>query len=397
MNAVDVILLGFVLLFALFGWRMGFVQGLLGFVGFVAGALLAVKLVPAVADGWQPSGILDSVLLIGVVLVSGLIGQGIGAFVGGRIRAVVDWAPVRWLDSLLGACFAGLGAVVCAWAMATMILSLPENPTSDPVRTSSVLAMVDEHVPVGAKQALSEAAGAVSSTGIPIVVGGFTDTPVGRSAPSPSEATTPAVAEALHSVVKVSGNKPGCDAGATGSGYVSTPEHVTTNAHVVAAMPSPRVTTSEGRSYRAVVVGFDPQVDVAVLYVPELPLESIATSTDAAAGTKAAVAGYPGGGELAVGGAMVRATLTSGSALASDIYGRPGPDRSAFVLNATVRPGNSGGPLLAEDGRVIGLVFAQALEDPNVGYALTAEQFRGLSRSVGSASVAVSTGPCVVD
>ena len=41
--------------------------------------------------------------------------------------------------------------------------------------------------------------------------------------------------------------------------------------------------------------------------------------------------------------------------------------------------------------------FAQALEDPNVGYALTAEQFRGLSRSVGSASVAVSTGPCVVD
>lgn len=397
MNIVDAVVLGTVLLFALIGWRTGLIQGLLGFAGFLAGAILAARLLPNLALGSGPDGPLAAILLISLVLIAGMIGQAAGALLGARMRDVLPWEPARWFDSLLGAGLAAAGAIVAAWAIATIVLSLPENATTEPVRASAVLAAVDQTVPAEAKQALSDVAGLVSESGIPIVVGGFTDEPIGRSAPSTVEATTPEVAAVLDSVVKVSGAKPACGNGATGSGYVSTPEHVTTNAHVVASMDAPRITTSTGDTYQGLVVAFDPQIDVAVLYVPGLPLEAVPTNTDAGTGTKAAVVGYPGGGDLTVTGAVVRASLASGQALATDIYGSPGLPRQAYVLNADVQPGNSGGPLVATDGTVIGLVFAKALEDPGVGYALTAAQFRDVSRAAATAVAPVDTGPCLTD
>lgn len=398
MNAVDVLVLVAVVMFAVIGWRTGFIQGLLGFAGFVAGAVLAARLLPAITDRARPDDPLAAMLLIALVLIAGMLGQALGALIGGRMRDVLPWDPARWLDSLLGAGLAAAGAIVAAWAIATIVLSLPENGTTPAVRSSSLLAVVDQTVPAEAKQALSDVAGIVgNSGGLPIVVGGFTDEPIGRSAPSGAEAATPQVNDMLDSVVKVSGAKPACGDGATGSGYVSTPEHVTTNAHVVAAMDRPRITTADGDTYAGTVVGFDPAVDVAVIYVPGLPLTAVPTSTNAGAGTQAAVVGYPGGGELTVTGAVVRASMASGAALASDIYGQPAAPRAAFVLNADVQPGNSGGPLVANDGTVIGLVFARAMEDSGVGFALTAEQFRGLSRAAGSATDAVDTGPCLVN
>lgn len=397
MNVVDWLVLGAVLVFALVGWRTGFIQGLLGFVGFVAGAVLAAQILPGITSSVSPEGPLAAVLLIGLVLIAGMLGQALGALIGSHLRDVLPWDPARWLDSLLGAALAAAGAIVAAWAIASILLSLPENSTTSSVRTSAVLAVVDQTVPGSAKQALSDVAGMVTEAGIPIVSGGFTGEPIAQSPPSQVEATTPGVASSAASVVKVSGNKPGCGTGATGSGYVSTPEHVTTNAHVVAAMTEPRITTSTGDSYRGSVVAFNPQLDVAVVYVPGLPLAAIPTSTEARAGTEAAVVGYPLGGDLSVTGAVVRASMASGYALAMDIYGQPAPSREAYVLNAEVQPGNSGGPLVAADGSVIGLVFAKALEDPRVGYALTARQFREVSRAAGGAMVLVATGPCLAE
>ncbi|HNN47978.1 MAG TPA: trypsin-like serine protease, partial [Marmoricola sp.] len=41
---------------------------------------------------------------------------------------------------------------------------------------------------------------------------------------------------------------------------------------------------------------------------------------------------------------------------------------------SVIRNGNSGGPLVSEDGKVLGVVFAASVTDPNTGYALTAKQ-----------------------
>ena len=50
--------------------------------------------------------------------------------------------------------------------------------------------------------------------------------------------------------------------------------------------------------------------------------------------------------------------------------------RDVYSLYATVRQGNSGGPLLTPEGKVYGVVFAKSLDDAETGYALTADEIR---------------------
>jgi S1-C subfamily serine protease len=59
-----------------------------------------------------------------------------------------------------------------------------------------------------------------------------------------------------------------------------------------------------------------------------------------------------------------------------------------------VRSGNSGGPLLAANGTVLGIVFATALESSNTGYALTDGEIAGDVSRGRSASASVGTGGC---
>ena len=394
MNILDWILVVLATLAVIVGWRAGLVRGLFGFAGFVAGLVAGVMLVPNLVDQWTLPATTRSIVVVISVLAAAVLGQLLGGWAGGVLRSRITWRPAVAVDGFGGAGLALAGFAMMLWVLATAVLWLPTNPATDSVGSSRVIDSLDARVPGVAKQALYDAESRFQDATLPVIVGGLYTPPSNTPPPATSDAMTPEVLGVLDSVVRVSGNKPSCGSGATGSGYVSTYEHVTTNAHVVAGMERPRVTTSTGDSYRAEVVAMDTGVDVAVLYVPGLPLDPVATSTDAHTDTEAAVAGYPGGGDLAVTGAVIRAELSGRQTVGDDIYGNPGVPREVFVMTATVVPGNSGGPVLAMDGNVIGLVFAQALEDSNVGYALTAEQFRTLSREYGSATTAIDTGSC---
>ena len=72
----------------------------------------------------------------------------------------------------------------------------------------------------------------------------------------------------------------------------------------------------------------------------------------------------------------------------------PCPGREVYSLFVMVAPGNSGGPLLAPDGTVIGVVFAASLDDPQTGYALTSAEVSGAVATGATARAAVGTGPC---
>jgi S1-C subfamily serine protease len=65
-----------------------------------------------------------------------------------------------------------------------------------------------------------------------------------------------------------------------------------------------------------------------------------------------------------------------------------------YALFGQVRAGNSGGPLLSTDGSVLGVVFASAIDDPDTGYALTAEQVSTAARTGIASSAAADTGAC---
>ncbi len=121
---------------------------------------------------------------------------------------------------------------------------------------------------------------------------------------------------------------------------------------------------------RADVIFFDPERDVAVLHVPGYTVTGV-TFGPAQRGTQGAVIGYPGGARRTTVPAVVDGSI---SAQGRDIYNANFVTRQIFVLQASVHPGNSGGPLIDLDGRVLGMVFATSASDPNQAYALTDDE-----------------------
>jgi S1-C subfamily serine protease len=101
--------------------------------------------------------------------------------------------------------------------------------------------------------------------------------------------------------------------------------------------------------------------------------------------------GYPGGGNLYVGAARVR---DRGEIKGPDFRDSRTVVRDVYALFGSVRAGNSGGPLFSPDGRVLGVVFASAIDDPNTGYALTADQVARAASTGARSAAPVSTGGC---
>jgi S1-C subfamily serine protease len=206
--------------------------------------------------------------------------------------------------------------------------------------------------------------------------------------PSPSSAE--AIAQpVVGSVVKIF--SAGCGGYVEGTGFTVAPGVVVTNAHVIAGTASPGIIVGT-RSYSATPVVVDPRLDVAVLRTsaplgPALRLET----QIAPRGTQGAVIGYPENGALRVSQAAVAASF---NALGRDIYGGGLITRQVYELSATILPGNSGGPVVAADGKVLGVVFSRSTVAAGVGYALTAQAVSGAVAKGVASTTAVSTGAC---
>jgi S1-C subfamily serine protease len=172
--------------------------------------------------------------------------------------------------------------------------------------------------------------------------------------------------------VEIEGTANSCSRRLDGSGFVVSPQHVLTNAHVVAGVAHPNVRVGgRGPRLRARVVVFDSRRDLAVLYVPDLRAKALSFDDSGSRGDSGVVAGFPQGGPFQLDPARIRDTI---EARGPDIYQRSQVTRQVFSLYADVQPGNSGGPLLTPDGEVYGVVFAKSLDDPRTGYALTADE-----------------------
>ena len=192
-------------------------------------------------------------------------------------------------------------------------------------------------------------------------------------------------------MLKITGVAESCARRIEGSGFVYARDRVMTNAHVVAGVDRPRVQVgSEQRA--ATVVLYDPRRDVAVLRVPGLGLRPLPfADRPAESGDDAIVVGYPEDGPFFVGPARVRDRL---EIRGPDIYDDRTVTREVYAILGDVRSGNSGGPLLAPDGSVYGVIFAAAVDQQRTGFALTAAEVAGAARIGGTAATKVSTGDC---
>jgi S1-C subfamily serine protease len=391
MDLLDVVLLVACVGFGFSGYRQGLLIGVMSFAGFLGGGAIGAHYAPEL-DRHLHIGLGAALFGLLVVLVAAGIGQLITASIAFALRRRISWTPARTLDSLAGALVSVISLLLVAWLIGTALANSGATELTSQVRRSAVLGAVDEAVPASAQTWFSSFRRLLDTDGLPEVFGGIGADHVNPvAAPDPGLARSRRVRLATASIVKVTGVASSCSRRLEGSGFVVARDHVLTNAHVVAGVDHPTVQTGNGATHPAQVVEFDPKRDVAILDVPGLGEPALPFGPPVGRGHGAVVAGFPEDGPFTALSARVRGVER---ARGPDIYQESEVTRQIYALYATVRPGNSGGPLLNRDGLVLGVVFASSTDDANTGYALTAAEVGPDVRAGKSATAQVATDGC---
>jgi len=386
---VDLLIIVLMLLAAIQGLRLGAVVQLLTFAGFWLGLLLGtlvwVHALAFIHHANERAGI----TVVAVLFTAGALAV-LGRVVGSYSNTTIRRLHLGTVDAALGVGVAVIAVLLSSWLVASVISSPNSRFTwlSSAVARSDILHSVDRLLPQ-VPPVFTDLQNYLSEQGFPQVFSTLTP-------PSPGSVTTPddaatrtLAAPAILSTVKVLGAA--CGEEQEGSGFVVGHGLVVTNAHVVAGESATQVVVN-GSPYTATVVLFDPEFDLAVLRTGA-PLGPVLTidPVQVPRGTQAAILGYPEDGPLTTGSAGVTAEIT---AIGRDIYNQGSVTRGVYALEATVRPGNSGGPVVSAGGEVVGVVFSRSTVYPDVGYALTSPGVLARVRQAASRQAPVSTQKC---
>jgi putative serine protease PepD len=248
-------------------------------------------------------------------------------------------------------------------------------------------AMSKQFVTVAAALLLAAGVGGAVGAGVALEVRDDSAATTPTSSARPVVRTTSAISAVYQrvkdAVVEVQ-TSVAAQGGATGSGFVIDEEgHIVTNQHVVDGAQSVTVRFLDGTEVEAEVVGTDPSTDIAVLDVdrPSSELTPLSFAADASleVGDAVIAIGSPFGQE---------GTLTSGviSALGREIRS---PNRftieNVVQTDAALNHGNSGGPVLDMQGRVVGVAAQIASESggsDGIGYAVPGDTADRVAREL---------------
>jgi S1-C subfamily serine protease len=391
-SVVDLILLGLIIMFGLNGYRQGFLVGALSFFGFFGGALVGLQLAPLVVERLdQPL----TRIIVSLLAVFGLAlaGQALAAWAGTRLRLAITSERGRRLDDVGGVGVSIVALLIVAWMVAGPLGSSSIPSVARSVRNSAILGAVDNVMPDQARILYNSLRDTIANGDFPDVFGDLTPTDAREvDPPDPALANSQAVRRARPAVVKITGSAPDCRRRIEGSGFVYAPQHVMTNAHVVAGTRGNLTVEVGGSSRSGRVVAYDPQRDLAVLFVSGLSATPLTWAAgQAETGQDAVVVGYPLDGPFTATSARVRDVR---QVRGPNIYENATVTREVYTIRSEVRSGNSGGPLLDTDGNLLGVIFAAALDDADTGFALTAAEARPVADAAASRTQPVSTGDC---
>jgi S1-C subfamily serine protease len=390
MNVLDWVLVVLVIAYALSGYWQGFITGACATAGLLIGGLLGIWLAPTALGDADPS-MWVSLGALFIVIVSATVGQAVFQFAGAQLRERIRWQPIRAVDAVGGAALSATAVLLVAWALGLAVTGSKINGITPAVRSSLVLAKVNEALPRSANQALQAFNEVVGTSFFPRYLEPFAPETIIDVGPPPQRLVRdPDVVAASSSVLKIHGDN-SCGRGVEGTGFLYADNRLMTNAHVVAGVDDPEVLIG-GDTVAATVVFYDPELDIAVLAFDDGGRPDLGFDFDAEAGQGVAVLGYPEDGPYDVQPARIRAEQRLRS---PNIYGDGSVVRDVFSVRGSIRPGNSGGPMVSSRGAVVGVVFAASVTDDETGYAVTAEQV-SQAAARGSASTAeVDSGDCV--
>jgi hypothetical protein len=385
---LDLLLVLTLLVFIGEGVRNGFARSLGAIVGVIAGGILAYLAIP-VLSALVPDSLWRVAVIVAVALALLFGGHSLGGRIG---RGIQDRRETVGVGSrLAGGAANGIIAALTLSLVAGGVGAMGVPLFSQAISNSYVIKAIDTVTPAPVDAMLARIRAAVLEDGLPAIAGSLGGVVSSPGIPDVPTDTDP-LSIAAQSVVRIGGTAYACGQNQTGSGFVVAPDRIVTNAHVVAGVDVPVVEAPNGQTLDGRVVYLDPIDDLAVVAVDGLAVTPLRLSDDLAVGADAVVDGYPYGGPFTTGPAEVLAVSIE---RIPDIYDDSRSDRAVYTIAALVQPGNSGGPLLATDGRVAGVVFARNADDPELGYAMTNAELQPVASAAPGLSAPVSSGSCV--
>jgi hypothetical protein len=393
-NPLDALTLLLVVVAAVLGWRSGAIPQVSGLVGAIAGGAAAIIAFPYLADplsGIDPAfrPIVVLVALVGAVAIGESIGAGLGRVAARGLGDGLLGATDRAIGSGLGV----VQALLIVWLAGSLLAEGPVPRLAEAAGGSTAVRTMATILPPPTEIAVG-LGGWLDATGLPDVFVGFEPLPA-PPVDRPDDRQARAIAaDAEASTVKVSAAT--CGLSSVGTGFAIARGYVVTNAHVIAGASARGIrVNASGTTLDAVPVVFDPKLDVALLHVPGLGARSLAfAGHDPDRGALGATLGYPGGGALTI---LPAAVAGRYPATGHDIYGTDTVRRQILELRAAIDRGDSGGPLILEDGTVGGVVFAEARTNEDVGYALSATEVSAAVEPGVGDTAAIDTGDCVLE
>jgi S1-C subfamily serine protease len=389
-HLLDWVIIAIVLLAGYHGFHVGAVAQVLSFAGFLLGLTCGVALLLAV-EPHLGSSTTKTAVAIGLLIVPGSLVGTLGRHLGERAWSALRRLHVGPIDALVGSIVAVAGTLVCCWLFASILVNSALIGVSQTVSASVVIRAVQRVMPP-VPNAFAAVERYITDNGFPnalINVVPESPTPVAL----PRSAVVATVTDRVGgSVVKITAL--GCGDEQEGSGFVTTDDLIVTNAHVVAGTTAITVTTRDGTVRSAYPISFDPDLDLSILRpsgplgVTDLPI----TPNYIARGAQGVVIGYPGGGPF---DARPAGVLSRFSAQGRDIYDESVTNRIVYEIDAVVRPGNSGGPLVSPLGVVDGVVFSRSSTNVNVGFALASPAVDKEVVAATSTHLPVGTGACI--
>jgi S1-C subfamily serine protease len=378
-TTLDWIIVGFTVLMASWGFAQGLIVGALSLVGFAAGALLGARVGPALLSEGSHSPYAPLIALVTAVLLGGLLASGLEVL-GFRLRHRLG-ESLGVLDGVGGAILIGCLGLGLIWIAGAVALQTPgARQLREPFQRSAIVRGLNKRLP--------------PSGGLLKLLARFDPFPQingpapNVAAPNAAIARDSDVRRASRSVVKVLGTA--CGLGVQGSGWIAGDGVVVTNAHVVAGEDDTAVQLGgQGPALDAQAIRFDSKNDVAVLRVPGLSGPVLKLHVNSKPGTSAAILGFPENGPYNVQPGRLGQTS---DIVTQDAYGRGPVRRRITSLRGLVRSGNSGGPMVDGQGRVVTTVFAATLADGGrTGFGVPDSIVRS---ELQSARGPVDTGPC---
>jgi S1-C subfamily serine protease len=392
-NWIDILVLIIAVVAAASGARQGLVIALPAFLGVLIGAVVGVRLAPLLIQNFtDPATRVAFAVAILVLLVA--LGETFGVWCGRLLKVRIHNPKLAGVDNVLGAILQGVVVFVVAWMIALPLTSFSGLPAlTSALQRSTVLGAVNTIMPNAARQLPADLRKLFDVPDLPDVTNPFSQTPIQSVGPPDTALQNSQIVQDVRgSVVKIHAEAPSCSRALEGSGFVIAPQRVLTNAHVVAGTDQAVVEVKDGQ-LDAHVVYYNSDVDLAILAVPDLTAPPLRfDQSPAATGTNSIVLGYPLDGDYTASASRIRSRINLPG---PNIYDDRTENRDVYTVYAQVRSGNSGGPLIDTNGGVLGVVFGAAVDDPNTGFALTAQQVTSvLPADPGALYRSVSTDQC---